>query len=110
MTPWYILALWGLLGAFIYAAPRFSACYFASRQSEGSSVQCGVDLVLSLAVGTAAAVVVSPWIQNYFHRQGDHEVRAIAAMVGLLANPVAPRLVNIETLVSVLKSIKGPVP
>lgn len=107
MAPWYMLALWGLLGAFIYAAPKFSACFFAARQEGGSVVVCAVEGFISLAIGTIASPLVAPWLQNFLKRDGSHETMAIAAVVGLLANPVAPKLFNIDTIISVLKSIKG---
>lgn len=108
MAPWYMLALWGFLGAFIYAAPRFSACFFASRQAGTTSVVCLVEGLICLAIGTIASPLVAPWLQQFLKRDGGHETMAIAAIVGLLANPVAPKLFNIETLISVLKSIKAP--
>lgn len=108
MAPWYMLALWGLLGAFIYAAPRFSACFFAARQAGGTSVVCAVEASVCLAIGTITSPLIAPWLQYYLKRDGTHETMAIAAVIGLLANPVAPKLFNIETLISMLKSIKGP--
>lgn len=110
MTPWYMLALWGLLGSFIYAAPRFSACFFSARQNGGTSLACGVELAISLAIGTIASPLIAPWLQHFLDRQGSHETMAISAVIGLLANPVTPRLLNVDTLISMLKSLKGPVP
>lgn len=110
MLPWYLLALWGTLGAFIYAAPKFSACYFSSKQTGEKSIICFVEGTVAILIGTAASVAVSPWIYNFLGREGEHEIRAICSIVGLLANPVAPKLFNIETLISVLKSMKGPAP
>jgi len=107
MAPWYMLALWGFLGAFIYSAPRFSACFFANRQAGVSSLVCIVETVICLAIGTISSPLIAPWVQHFLKRDGSHETMAIAAIVGLLANPVAPKLFNIETLISMLKSMKG---
>lgn len=108
MLPWYLLGLWGALGAFMYTGPKFSACFFAARQSGSSSLVCFVEAVISLVTGIMAAIVAAPWIYHYLQRDGEHEIRAIAAIVGLLANPVVPKLFNIETFITVLRSIKGP--
>lgn len=108
MLPWYMLALWGALGAFIYAAPKFSACFFTARQTGGSSLVCSVEATISMLTGIFASVVVSPWLYTFLGRTGEHEIRAISALVGLLANPVAPKLFNVETLISMLRSVKGP--
>jgi len=110
MLPWYMLALWGALGAFIYAAPKFSACFFSSRQNGGSSVVCFIEGCISVLVGIFASIAVAPWIYAFLERDGEHEIRAICAVVGLLANPIAPKLFNLDTFISMLRSLKGPVP
>lgn len=109
MLPWYLLALWGALGAFIYAAPKFSACFFSAKQAGTTSLVCLVEMFVCMLVGTASSIAVAPWIYAFLERDGEHEIRAICAVVGLLANPVAPKLFNVETLISILRGMKGPV-
>lgn len=83
-------ALWGLAGAAIYAAPRWLACKF---EGDGGLVRCTLDALVCLAVGTLAAAAFAPWALDFLH-QKQRYLSAIAAMIGLLANPTAPRLVE----------------
>jgi hypothetical protein len=87
-------AFWGAAGAFIYAAPLFSTCAFSAKATGGSWVRCGFEFVTALAIGTLAAAATTPVIQEVFHRDSAAWMRAIASTTGLLANRVAPRLVN----------------
>lgn len=88
-------ALWGLGGAFIYAGPRFSACYFEARRSDGQWSRCAIDGVIALLIGLIAAGALGVWAQQFFAREGSHELRALSTVIGLLANPCAPGVVGI---------------
>jgi hypothetical protein len=83
-------AAWGFLGAFIYAAPRWVACAWASR---GAAWRCSIEAVVCLAVGAIAAAAFARWALAFLH-QSAGDLNAVAAMIGLLANSLAPRLVD----------------
>lgn len=87
-------ALWGLLGAFLYAGPTTARRVYAAREARGEWRWELLDLAVSLAVGTIAAVAFLPWVADFFG--GLHPSRApgAAVIVGLLANPIRPGLIE----------------
>ena len=52
------------------------------------------DLIVCLVVGTIAASFLAEPIQSRFKLLSPQELRAISAAIGLLANPLAPKVVN----------------
>lgn len=84
---------WGLAGAFIYAAPRLSACLFSGHRSGGPG-RCLFEFGLALSIGAVAAAVFGPWLQDLLGRAGHKDLNAICALIGLMANPAAPRIVD----------------
>lgn len=105
--------VWGALGAFIYAAPRLSACLVAARQRGGGWGVCALEFATALITGTIAAAAFAPSVARLLAPDA-HDLNAVAAMIGLLANPTAPKLVEtLSTIASnvvsgrLLKSIKG---
>lgn len=88
--PW----LWGFLGAFVYAVPRASACFFAARDAKTPWARCIVDGMIALVIGPFAAEAVGPWVAHLVHDESLRELRAISAVIGLLANPAAPGVVE----------------
>ena len=87
-------AFWGFMGAFIYAAPRFSACYWQCRDTQSGWGRCLFDAVVALCVGSIAAFALAEWTKAILNRTGDYELRAISALIGLLANRLAPKVVD----------------
>lgn len=87
-------ALWGFLGAFVYAAPRASACYFAARDNSGHWGRCLVDAVFAMIIGIVAAASLEPWIAHKLGDESMRQLRAISTVLGLLANPMAPGVVD----------------
>ena len=87
-------ALWGLAGAFIYAAPNLSTCLFTRKAGDGFGAigRCVLDFAVALVIGALASAAFAQWAQAFLKRTGPEELRAIAAVIGLLANPAAPRL------------------
>ena len=99
--------LWGFMGAFIYAAPRLGACVFARRQAGQGWVGCGFEFVAALITGAVAAGALTPEIAVSFLKSTDPaHSRAVAATIGLLANPAAPRVIDILTG-RILQVLKG---
>ena len=112
-----MLWFWGLAGAFIYAGPKWVICLSATKDSAHNVAICTIEAVVSLAVGTLAAVVFSPLadqaLLTTLHLRDDN---AVCACIGLFANRLAPELVEKgafafstgATVVGrVLKALKG---
>lgn len=89
-------AFWGFLGAFIYAGPKLSACIFETGDGtkRHSLWYCILEFVMALGVGVIAAEAFGPWVQGFLKRDGQHELRAISGLIGLLANPLSPVIVK----------------
>lgn len=99
-------ALWGFMGAFIYAAPRLATCMFAARQAGTGWFGCGFEFVMALLIGAVAAGAWGPEVSISVLKSSDPaHLRAVAATIGLLANPAAPRVIDILTgrILNVLK-------
>lgn len=98
----------GLAGAFVYAAPRLSTCIFASRQAGTGWSLCLIEFGLALATGMIAAAYLTPWICASVLKSTDAGLlRPVAVTIGLLANPIAPRIVDILGG-RILNILKGP--
>lgn len=103
-------ALWGACGAIIYAAPRLTVCLFAARSDGKRWFECGCvfEFIVALLIGTIAALAFGPWIGASILKATDPgQLRAIATGIGLLANPAAPRVIEILNG-RIFQMIKGP--
>jgi hypothetical protein len=56
---------------------------------------CAFDGFIAVVVAVSAALSFTPWISDYLHATKDHDTRALASVIGLLANPLGPRLVKV---------------
>ena len=84
-------ALWGFLGAVVYAGPVFIACWFgASLQNAKPSFRCIVEAIMAVVAGSIMGAAFGGFVASILH-QADH--RAMCAAVGLFGNPIAERLV-----------------
>lgn len=85
-------AFWGFLGAFIYAAPRWVACLAGTRTDNGgSNAVCTLEAVIALVIGAIAASAFGDMVMTVFKLDNSNSACAI---IGLLANPVTPKLVE----------------
>lgn len=84
-------AVWGVLGAFIYAGPRWATCIITNRELGKRHAGCTLEFTVALVSGGIAAAAFSS-ATLAFSKVKD--LNAISAMVGLLANPVVPVLVK----------------
>jgi hypothetical protein len=89
-----VAALWGLAGAFMYAAPKMSACVFSAKPEDGPPMRCVIDAIIALVIGALAAAAFAEFAQDFLKRTEPGARSAIAAVIGLLANPLAPRLIG----------------
>lgn len=87
-------ALWGAAGAFIYAGPRWVACLIAARETKRFGWACFAEFVVAIIVGAISAAAFSAVALRLTDvRDGN----AIAAMIGLLANPLTPAVIKKAT-------------
>jgi hypothetical protein len=93
MNPLLQAALWGLAGAFMYAGPKMSACVFSAKPDDGPPIRCVIDAIIALIIGALASAAFAQFAQGFFKRAEPGALSAIAAVIGLLANPLAPRLI-----------------
>lgn len=86
---------WGFLGAFVYAGPKVLACVFEHRDgTRHPLIFCILEFIVALAVGVLAAEMFGPWIIGFLKLDGHASLRAIAGLIGLLANPLSPEVVK----------------
>lgn len=103
-APWF----WGLCGAFIYAAPKLSACLFGSAPS-APCARCLVDAAFAIIIGPLAAASFNDSLAAHFGYSAQRDLNASAAVIGLLANPVAPSAIqlSVEGTMIWLKKLLG---
>jgi hypothetical protein len=86
------LAVWGLLGAFGYAGPRLIVALSEAPQNRWKP---WADFIVTLAIGTIGAAGFVDLVSHLMHWQSDvSNQRALAVVIGLLSNPVAPAVVK----------------
>jgi hypothetical protein len=87
--------MWGTLGAVVYAAPRLLACVIANLKTQHGWIVCAAEAVIALVVGAISAGAVAPWFQGVLFKGGGQEtMRVTAAMIGLIANRAAPKIID----------------
>ncbi len=87
---------WGVLGAFVYGAPRLLVI-FGDRSGSGGPLWPHVlEFVVGLSFGAIFGAAFGPSAVSRLGIKGD-ELPAIAFMIGLVANPIAPVIVKLAT-------------
>lgn len=90
-------ALWGLLGAFVYAAPRLLVAWGESRAAGTGVLPHLIEFVVALTFGPIFAAGFGEWGAGYLGWTEPRSLRAVSLVIGMVANPVAPLLVNLVT-------------
>jgi hypothetical protein len=90
-------ALWGLLGAFVYAAPRLVVAIGEAQAVGRSAFRQLAEFLVALAFGPIFSVGFGPWAAHWLEKEGHPETRALALVIGMVANPLAPALVKVAT-------------
>lgn len=101
-----IAALWGLLGALMYAGPNMILCLYQCRQAEKHPGWCIADFFMALVIGAGAAAGGTYWGADFLGADDPHKIPGIAILIGLLANPLAPGLIRVVPK-SILRRIEG---
>lgn len=89
-------AFWGLCGAFVYAAPRLLVSL--TELISGAPARLWLvlaEFAVSLSFGPIGAAGFSQFVANTLHQTTVPELRAIAVVIGMIANPTAPLLVHL---------------
>lgn len=89
-------AFWGLLGAFVYAAPRLLVT-LSEIQTAGRRWLPWAEFVLALTFGPIGAAAFTPIGSDMVGWKGAANLRALALMIGMVANPIAPAVVHLVT-------------
>lgn len=107
-------ALWGFLGAFIYAAPRLIAGAVAARQAGRGPWVSAAEFLAAIVTGAIAAAAFGPPTAGLAGRTAQQDLNAICALWGLVFNRAAPQLVEslssaVTNVISgrILKGLKG---
>lgn len=86
---------WGACGAFIYAAPKCLTGIFESLNGKGHWLHSVLEFVIAMIIGTMSAGAFGPWTQRWLNMLSADESRVVWTMIGLLANRVAPTIVDV---------------
>lgn len=97
-----ILFLLGGAGAMFYAFPVFVAARRAGQDGYSFTILC-----FSIGVGALFGGVLTPWIGARAPWTVDPEPYPLALVLGLLANPLLPRIVDRGTQIFNALSIGG---
>lgn len=84
-------AFWGVMGAFIYAAPQWVACLVHCRDTGERGWTCTLEFAIALVTGGIAAAAFSRSVVGFTPIK---DLVPIAATIGLLANSTAPVLIR----------------
>jgi len=90
----YGLAFWGLLGAFVYGAPRLIV---ALSEANGRRWAAWAEFVVALVIGLIGAMAFVDLVAGWLGWRGDSDERALAVVIGLIANPASPTVVKVAT-------------
>jgi hypothetical protein len=89
----WVTAFWGALGAFVYAAPRL--LILLGGKVDSHRLWAGaLEFAVSLAIGPIGAAGFTEFIASSLHQSGSAPHRAIAVVLGMIANPVSPTIVQ----------------
>lgn len=86
-------ALWGLLGAFVYAAPRLLVAWGESRAAGQAPHPHFFEFVVALSFGPIFSSALGEWGAGYVGMTEPRALRAVSLVLGMVANPVAPVII-----------------
>lgn len=90
-------AIWGLLGAFVYAAPRLILSAAEAKVAGRHAWTQFAEFLVALSFGPIFSSGFGPWAAFYVKLEGAHEIRAVALVIGMVANPLAPAVVKLAS-------------
>lgn len=90
-SPWF----WGAAGAFVYSGPKLSTCVFDSRKTGAPTAKCVVDAIFAMVIGPISAAALTGTVQGYTGLSGADHLPAVSACLGILANPLAPGVIEV---------------
>jgi hypothetical protein len=87
-------ALWGFLGAFVYAAPRLLVAFSEERPGRKWWFPL-LEFAVALAFGPIGASGFTQIVADVVRQTNGADLRAIALVIGMVANPLAPSVVHL---------------
>ena len=91
-------AIWGLAGAFVFACPSLITQLFDPPGGFPRTLRASIEFFFALSLGPIGGAGVGPYLASAFlHLNSEPECRALAVLIGLIVNPVAPMAVELWT-------------
>lgn len=87
-------AIWGVMGAFVYAAPRLLVS-LSDQKPDRRAWMPWAEFVIAITIGAIGAAACSGLVASTIHQTQSADLRAIGLIVGMVANPVAPAIVHL---------------
>lgn len=87
-------AIWGLLGAFVYAAPRLIVT-LSEERAPSKRWMPWAEFFISLVTGPIGSAGFAQLVGITIHQTAVADLRAIALVIGMVANPVSPAIVHL---------------
>lgn len=92
MTGTMTAALWGLVGAFPYAATRLATAYFGTEETLLRVRRlASAQFAIALFTGPAIAAASAPWLLGYAR---GANLASVALAIGLFSNAIWPMLTD----------------
>lgn len=98
-------ALWGAAGAFVYAGPRLVACIKTCRGKGVGISECVGEFIVAMLTGAITGATCGLFVAAHLNQTQDHQVRAVVALTGFFANPVAPGLAKALSAKEIIKDV-----
>lgn len=89
------LAVWGVGGAFCYAAPRLLVELTEARVTKKPWLPPTLEFAVAMGVGALFGCALDPFVSEVTHLSKGAEQRALAFLTGLIANRISPSVVSL---------------
>jgi len=96
---------WALFGGFWFAGPNFLFCYKRCQKAGRGIGECLLELVICLMIAASAGALLSLYVAEIVKQTKPHQVTAVAAVIGLLMNPLLPAILKMLSGKEMLKSM-----
>ena len=87
-------AFWGVLGAFVYAAPRLLVSISDFKPDRRAWMPWG-EFAIAMLIGAIGAAACGGLVASTIHQTQSADLRAIGLILGMVANPVSPAIVHL---------------
>ncbi len=99
--PTYLWAAWGLLGAFVHAGLALPVAWAEAKASGRPLALPLGQFIVALCIGLIFGAGFGPIAGDRLGLKTMPELQALALVVGLVANPIAPWVVKVMSGASI---------